>query len=315
MISQKNSISKLPISALTLGTWVFGGDSWSGSNRENNLNAVHAALDHGINIIDTAPIYSNGLSEEIVGQAMRGKRDQVIIATKCGLRAQGKKITIDLSKKSIFNELHASLKRMNIDCIDLYQCHWPDPNTPIEETIDALNQLKNQGKIRHVGLSNFKPEQIKEALPYTQITSIQDQYSLLTRNVEEAILPLCRNENINFLAYGPLAGGILTGKYSQAHSFVKNDARSFFYKFYKGDAYEKVSTLLSQLQKFNRPLNQLCLNWIRQQNGVTSVIVGCRNVDQVIKNTEALSWDLTQDELSQINDIIKGFRLNDGATA
>ena len=307
---QKILNTNLNVSCLTLGTWVFAGDSWSGSDEKDCIGAVHAALDHGISLIDTAPIYGQGISEEIVGRSLYGKRDKVLIATKCGLIGKGKNIEVDLSRPSLLREIDGSLKRLKMDFIDIYQCHWPDPKTPIEETMETLNQIKGQGKIRHIGVSNFSPEMIKEACRFAPIVTIQDQYSLLTRSIEAEILPLCRSKNIGLLAYGPLAGGILTGKYTQPRSFPKADARSFFYKFYQGPPFEQVTSLLSQLTKFQRPLNQLALNWVSQQSGTTSVIVGCRNAQQVIDNAKAMEWTLTEDELAEIKKVMMNMKIN-----
>ena len=204
--------SDLKVSAICLGTWVFGGDAWSGADESDCLNAIEAAADLGINFIDTAPIYSNGQSEKIIGKIMGQKRNQWIIATKCGPKKHGDKIINDLSPKSIARQLDDSLRRLNIDYIDLYQCHWPDDNTPLEETLEYLKKVKQQGKIRHIGVSNFDVDLLQKALNATGVVTLQSHYSLLEKSLEERIIPFCTKNQIGLLAYGPLGGGILSGK-------------------------------------------------------------------------------------------------------
>lgn len=203
--------SDLRVSVLGLGTWVFGGDAWGGSDEKECLNVVSAAIDSGINLIDTAPIYGYGRAETIVGKAVTKKRDKVLLATKCGLVWQGKRIRHDLTRRSVFQELEDSLKRLGVEYIDLYQCHWPDPQTPVEETMQALNELKKQGKIRYIGVSNFDAQLLKESLYLADIVSLQSQYSLLKRDLEKELIPFCHQHKVGILTYGVLGGGILTG--------------------------------------------------------------------------------------------------------
>ena len=295
----------LKISAITLGTWVFDGESWGGSDELDSLDAVAAAIDQGINLIDTAPIYGNGLAEDIVGRGIRGRRDQVLIATKCGLIPKGKGIRIDLSPESVEKELEASLKRLKVDYIDIYQCHWPDARTPIEKTMEKLSRLREKEKIRYIGVSNFNAEILKKACEITPIATIQNQYSMMERQIEENILPFCQENGIGILAYGPLAGGILSGKYEIPQDFEKEDARSFFYQYYTGAAFEKVRDLLNELKKISQPLNQIAINWVRQQPEVSSVIVGCRNAEQVRQNTASTDWDLSRGELKHIRKLVE----------
>jgi len=292
------------ISSIGLGTWVFGGDMFGAAEEKECINAVCAAVDNGINLIDTAPIYGYGRSEEIVGKAIKGKRDKVFIATKCGLVGKGKDITNDLSKESITKELEDSLRRLDIDCIDLYQCHWPDDNTPIEETMDVLNKFKDEGKIKYIGVSNFGKEILAKASELAEIVTLQSQYSMLERAIEDEILPCAIDNGIGFMAYGPLAGGILSGKYKAAPEYKGADARSFFYQYYSKNAFEKVNEMLQKLLEFDKLLYQVAINWIRQQKGVATVLTGCRNSEQVEKNASSASWDLSLDEISAIDKII-----------
>jgi len=292
----------LNVSPLTLGTWVFGGEMWSGSKEQDSLDAVSAAIDLGITMIDTAPIYGMGVSEEIVGKAIKGKSDKVVIATKCGLVKEGKKIKIDLSAASILREVDASLSRLGIDQIDLYQCHWPDPNTPMQETMETLLKIKEQGKIKYIGVSNFDQALLEEALGSAPVVTLQNQYSLLERSIENDVLPVCREREVGVISYGPLAGGILTGKYQEPKQFAKGDARSFFYKFYQGPAFEKVQALLEKMERMGHPLYEVALNWVRQQDGVSSVIVGCRNAEQVKRNVSALSWEMDKQQMTELSE-------------
>ncbi len=297
----------LKVSPLTLGTWVFGGDMWSGSQEQDSLDAVAAAIDLGFAMIDTAPIYGMGQTEKIVGRAIKGRRDKVTIATKCGLVKDGGRIRTDLSPESIYQEIDQSLSRLGIEQIDLYQCHWPDPKTPLEKTMEALLKIRDQGKIRYIGVSNFDRPLLEEALKYAPVVTMQNQYSLLERGIEKGVLPSCREKGVGVICYGPLAGGILTGKYREPRHFAKGDARNFFYKFYEGPAFEKVQALLEKMEGTGHPLSETALNWVRQQNGVASVLVGCRNSEQVKKNAAALEWNLDETQLAEL----ASFRLED----
>lgn len=295
--------TELQISSLALGTWVFSGDCWGGVKEQECVDTVSAAIDCGINLIDTAPIYGYGAAESIIGKAIKGRRDKVIVATKCGLIGIGAHIKHNLNPESIRMEIEESLKRLQVDYIDIYQCHWPDPNTPIEETLEFLCKLQQEGKIRYIGVSNFDDKLLKQACDFTRIVTLQNQYSLLEREIEDKVLPMCRDLEVGVLTYGPLAGGILSGKYKTEPNFKPGDARSFFYKCYKGDEFSKTKKMLNDLEWLKRPLNQLAVNWVRQQEGVASVITGARNPEQIIQNAKAFEWDLTDQELEHIGEI------------
>ncbi|MFA5261337.1 MAG: aldo/keto reductase [Candidatus Omnitrophota bacterium] len=290
----------LRISALTLGTWVHGGDSWGGSDNEVSLNAIHAALDAGVTCIDTAPVYGQGQAETLVGQAIKGRRDKVIIATKCGLIPQGRRVMISLKAATIRDEVEHSLRRLGTEYIDLYQCHWPDPKTPLEETMSAMRKLRVEGKIRQIGVSNFSLAQLKEAMTYAPIFSAQNQLSALTHDIIGELLPFCRNAGLAVFAYGALGGGVLTGKYALPPVLDKSDARSFFYKFYTGEPFQKAQAALDAFRKIGRPFNQTAINWVRQQPGVSSVVVGCRTGQQVNDNMSATDWDLSEENMESI---------------
>jgi aryl-alcohol dehydrogenase-like predicted oxidoreductase len=296
----------LSVSCISLGTWVFGGDEcWGYSEEKDCIDTTLKAIDLGINLIDTAPIYGFGKSEEIVGKAIKGKRDKVIIATKCGLIKEGESIKTSLKPASIEKEIEESLRRLNVDCIDLYQIHWPDLNTPIEQTLATMLKLQKQGKIRYVGVSNFNLDLLKRAMQFCRIASIQNEYSFLNREAEKELLPFCIEKGIGFLAYGSLGGGILSGKYKTPPRFNPSDARSFFYKFYQGREFKKAQKLVDILNKIaklhKKPIAQLALNWINQKEAVSSAIVGARNPRQVEENCGCTDWLLSEEEINQLD--------------
>jgi len=295
----------LKISVITLGTWVLGGEMWGGAQEAESIAAVQTALDNGITAIDTAPIYGYGIAESVIGKAMKGRdRSRITLATKCGLVGKGRSITNNLKPESIRQEVEDSLRRLQTDYIDLYQCHWPDPNTPIAATMQTLKELKAQGKIRYIGVSNFEANLLADALKEAPVVTLQSQFSMLDRALGKKILPFCRSRSVGVLAYGPMAGGILSGKYNDPPKFKGGDARSFFYKYYSGPMFAKVKKLLTGLPEFQRPLNQIAINWVRQQEGVASVLVGCRNPGQVLDNIKAAEWKLSEPELERINSLL-----------
>ncbi len=290
----------LNVSVITLGTWALGGDMWNGADDDTSVGAVQAALDEGINMIDTAPAYGNGRSEVVIGKAIAGRREKVVLATKCGIVQKGKRIGIDLSPASIQKEIDDSRRRLQSDYIDVYQCHWPDPNTSIEKTLETLLKLKERKVIRYIGVSNFDAALLKKAHDFTPIVTLQPQYSLLDRTIEKDVLPMCRDRQIGVMSYGSMAGGILSGKYQEEPNFSKKDARSMFYRYYKGEAFQKVQAFVERLKIFDQPLNQVAINWVRQQEGIVSVLVGCRNAQQVQDNVAAVNWKLSQEQLEQM---------------
>jgi len=297
--------SELNVSAIGLGTWAIGGKFWGHTDESAAIAAIQKAIDSGINLIDTAPIYGDGHSEEMVGKAVKGRRHQVIIATKCGVRLKEAMLINDLTPKSLRKEVEVSLKLLGTDVIDLYQCHWPDPNTPIEDTMAEMAKMKTEGKIRAIGVSNFDAALLKKAQKVAQLASNQVQYSLLNRDIEKELIPFCREQDIGILTYGPMGGGILSGKYKQKPKFEEGDARSFFYNFYQEPQWTKVQALLKEMEKIaarhGKPIAHVAINWVRQQPGITSALVGARSPQQAEANADAGSWQLSAEELSGIN--------------
>lgn len=296
--------SDLEVSVVSLGTWVFGGDCWGEADDARSEHVVAKAVEKGINLIDTAPIYGSGRSEEVIGRAIKGKRDRVFIATKCGLQQQGRAIRPNLTAAFIREEIENSLRRLGVEVIDLYQCHWPDERTPFEETFTELNRLAEEGKIRHIGVSNFTRQQLEEALSFSPIVSNQMQYSLFERLIEKELMPFCRERNVSFLTYGSLGGGILTGKYNTPPVLPKGDVRSFFYKYYGEPFWSRGRELILVLEdiagKRAVPVTHVAINWVLAHSEIASCIAGARQTEQVEQNASAVDWKLSVEELECI---------------
>jgi methylglyoxal reductase len=299
----------LNISEVSLGTWVFGGNHWSGIDEDLAEKTVLKAIDSGVNLIDTAPIYGDGNSEEIIGRAIKGRRKEVLIATKCGLVPKDNTIVHNLKPSSIFKEVEDSLRRLQTDHIDIYQLHWPDEATPLEDTFGAMTKLKEQGKIRYVGVSNFSLELLKKAVSICKITTIQNEYSFLRRENAESVLDYCHLNNIGFMAYGPLAGGILSGKYlgKPQPTFKGMDARKFFYKFYKGDGFVKANkvakTFADIAASHGKDTAQAALNWVLSRKGVTTILSGARAPEQIEQNVKSSDWELPAEDLQKLEKV------------
>lgn len=301
MFFRKLGTSDLQVSSVGLGTWAIGSDYWGPVDDKQSIAGIHAAIDHGINLIDTAPAYGAGHAERIVGEAVKGRRDKVIIATKVGVTRTADDFVVNLSPDSITKEIEDSLRNLNVDTIDLYQIHWPDPNIPLEKSLHALDKLKAQGKYRYLGVSNFSPEQIAAAKRITEVVSCQPQYSLLRRDIEKKMVPYCIDNNIGLITYGTLAGGILTGKYKEIPRFDEGDHRNEFYDFFHEPIWSRIQVLLDHIRPaaaaHDKTLAQAVINWSLWQPGISSVLVGARNPRQAVENAEAADWELSNDEL------------------
>jgi aryl-alcohol dehydrogenase-like predicted oxidoreductase len=321
--------SGVEASVVALGAWAIGGWMWGGNSEKDSIRAIHAALDAGINIIDTAPIYGFGRSEAVVGKAIGDRRDKVLIATKCGMvcntmegefkfqsdalgpAADGMiNVRVYLKPNSIREELEMSLKRLGVDHVDLYQTHWQDSTTPIEETMGVLMDLKKEGKIRAIGVSNATSDHMREYNSHGVVDADQEKYSMLDRGIEQDQLPYCRENNIAVLAYSPLAQGLLTGKLGPDREFNEGDLRAGSKRF----SVENRQRIQDMLDKF-RPiaethdisLTQLAIAWTVHQPGLTHALVGARRPDQAEENAKAGSVDLTQDELDAMNAAIEEY--------
>jgi len=311
--------SGLKVSAVGLGTWAIGGWLWGGSDRQAAVAAVQAAVEAGITLIDTAPGYGLGLAEEIVGEALAGLRDKVVLATKCGLvwhvrRGQhffdqlGRPVHRYLGPQSVRHELEESLRRLATDRIDLYQTHWQDATTPIAETMGELEKLRREGKIRAIGVSNVSPADLEAYLEAGGVSSIQEKYSMLDRGAEKQLLPLAREKGIAALAYSPMALGLLTGKVKPGRRFPGDDLRHNNPRFTEENI-RKVNALLEEVAPVaaahRATLAQTVVAWTLAQPGVTCALCGARNPEQARENAGAGGLQLTGEELAALNAAVR----------
>ncbi len=313
--------SDLELSAVTFGAWATGGWMWGGTDYAGSVKAILASYDLGVTSIDTAPVYGQGTSEEIVGEAIKNiPRDKVQILTKYGLRWDTQKGTyyfssknnqnkdIDLykysGKKSVIEECENSLKRLGTDYIDLYQIHWPDVTTPIEETMEAVEKLIKDGKVRHAGVCNFDATQLAEASNFINIISDQVPYSMLRRDIEEELVPHVIASKQSVLAYSPLQRGILTGKMKPGHKFNEGDNRGS-QSYYNDTNILRINKFLDKIKPLaeekNATLAQLVIRWTVEQPGITIALVGARNADQATQNANAINIQLNEEEINFIN--------------
>ena len=304
--------SGLEVSVIALGTWAMGGtvELWGHVDDRESIAAISQALDCGINLIDTAPIYGLGHAEEIVGNAVRGRRDQVILSTKCGLlfpKTESQPPRRSLTYDNIMRECEHSLRRLRTDVIDLYQCHWPDPETPIRETMAALTTLREQGKIRAIGLSNYSCEQIAAAREFAPIHALQPPFSMLHRHTADDLIPYCMDAGMAVIPYGPLAKGLLTGKFTRDSRFT--DIRAHDPEFV-GTRYQHNLDLVAALAKiaarYSKSIAQLAINWTGNFPGVTAPIVGAKRPSQVFENVGALGWSITEEDRARIDKLLRG---------
>lgn len=329
METRKLGQSDLEISIIAFGAWAIGGWMWGGSDSKVAVRAIETALDNGMTTIDTASVYGFGLSEELVGKALKGKRSKAQILTKFGMSwdkkdgefyfsskdNSGKAIDIyrHASGKKVLQDCDDSLRRLKTDYIDLFQIHWSDPTTPVSETMEALELLIQKGKIRAAGVCNYSAELLAEAGKTIMLASNQVAYSMVKKDIEKEIAPLCIKNNIAILAYSPLQRGLLSGKIKPGHKFNEGDTRpdSPYYKE------PNLSNILAFLEKIrpiadshNVTLSQLVLNWTIQQPGITCALAGARNPAQVIENAGAARFRLSGEEINTINKYISEIQIN-----
>ncbi|MCM3168588.1 aldo/keto reductase [Peribacillus frigoritolerans] len=298
-------------SRIGLGTWAIGGWMWGGTNEENSIQTIHAALDKGINVIDTAPVYGFGTSEEIVGKAVKqyGNRDRILIATKVALNWKNEQPFRDGSRQRIMKEVEDSLKRLQTDYIDMYQLHWPDPLVPIEETAEAMKNLYDSGKIRAIGVSNFSTEQMEIFRKVAPLHTAQPPYNLFERDIEKDILPYCEEHNIATLLYGSLCRGLLSGKMTSDYKFNGDDLRNNDPKF-QHPRFDQYIRAVEQLDKrakehYNKSVIHLAVRWILDQPGADIALWGARRPDQVEAVNDITGWKLTDEDKATIDQIVK----------
>ncbi len=316
--------TELELSTITYGAFAIGGNMWGGNEKADSIASIHASIDHGVTTIDTAPFYGFGLSEEMIGEALKTQdRSKVQLLTKFGLvwdgsnngkgdfffdaDDNGKKVPVYKysSKENVIKEVEESLKRLQTDYIDLLQIHWPDSTTPISKTMEAVETLIQQGKIRAFGVSNYSIPQIQEAQKTVQIASNQVAYSMLNRKIETDLIPFTVSENIGIIAYSPMERGLLTGKYFTDSKLKENDHRNGYFGQFD---LQKVKTLVEELSSLANTkhisISQLVLRWTTLQKGIAVVLAGARNAEQAISNAKAMDFDLSTSELEFINQAI-----------
>lgn len=303
--------TKLLVSEIALGTWGIGGAGWDENSEETRLDAIHSAIESGINFIDTAPAYNGGMAEDYVGRALEdmGIRKEVYIVTKCGTEFIDGKYVRSCAPEVIFRECEASLRNLRTDYIDLYMIHWPDASVPIAETMNALNTLKQQGKILHIGVSNFSKEQIVEAQKYGDIEAYQPQYSMVFRSNEDQ-MKWASEQGMGVMTYGSLGAGILTGTYRKRPKFPPTDNRNRFYKHFKEPMFSKIMKLVNVMDVMAEahggiPLAQIAINWAVQKEFVTSSIVGVQHRERIMENCDSFDWMLTPEENAILDAAIK----------
>ena len=298
-------------SRIALGTWAIGGWMWGGSNENEAISAIHAALDRGINLIDTAPVYGFGRSEEIVGKALAidGRRKRAFIATKVGLDWKDGKPFRNASKARIIAEAEQSLRRLQTDVIDLYQVHWPDPNTPIAEVADAMGELYRAGKIRAIGVSNFSPAQMDEFRKVAPLHAAQPPYNLFERAIEADVLPYCRDRNIALLAYGSLCRGLLSGSMTKSSRFTGDDLRKSDPKFV-APRFEQYLAAVERLdrfaqQHFARRVIHLAVRWVLDRGDANIALWGARRADQLSPIADVIGWRIDSSAMAAIDRILQ----------
>lgn len=304
--------SDVQISKIGFGCAPMGGYDYGRVEDEETIDAVQVALDLGVNFFDTADIYGFGHAEEILGKALGNDRHRVVIATKFGLKWDNKgNVLRDCSPKRLVTAIEDSLRRLKLDTIPLYQVHWVDPLTPLEDTLEGLLKCQKEGKIRWIGLSNVNSETLERVRKFYPITSIQLSYNLLRREVEEDILPYCSQANIAFVAHTPLARGFLTGKYGPNYTFKEPDTRSKS-TYFSSEQYKEKRKVLDTTNilasKYDKTRGQIALRWILENPFVSSLVLGIKNKRQVEEGLGTLEWTLDHEDYENLlscSDIFK----------
>jgi aryl-alcohol dehydrogenase-like predicted oxidoreductase len=298
------------LTVIGLGAWAIGGPwqwGWGPQDDRDSIVAIHRAVELGINWIDTAAVYGLGHSEEVVRQALKDIREEVFVATKCGLVWDDRgRIRNNLRPESIRREAEASLKRLGREVIDLYQIHWPDPSTPVEDAWGEMVRLKEEGKVRYIGVSNFDIEQIKRCQAIAPVQSLQPPYSIVQRNYEE-VIRFCRQEGIGVIVYSPMQAGLLTGKYNPKR-LAPDDWRHKS-EFHREPIRSRILALVEDLRpiahRYGKTVGQLAIAWTLCNPGVTAAIVGARNAAQVEENCGGAGWTLEKEDLEKIDKLFE----------
>jgi aryl-alcohol dehydrogenase-like predicted oxidoreductase len=304
--------SGLKVSQICLGTNNFGGHI----SEETSIKIVNKALDCGINLIDTADVYTGGKSEEIVGKAVKGSRDEVVIATKVGFGSLQGPNRSGLSRKHVLSQVEHSLTSLQTEFIDIYYMHRFDPETPLEETLRTLNYLVGLGKVRYVACSNFtawqiaKAQEICETHDLEKVVAVQPPYNLLQRDIEEDIIPYCQQEHLGILTYTPLMGGFLTGKYSKNTPPPEGSRFKYNPRLWERASNESNFSILEQIEKVANdvgiPISKLAISWILKNPAIITPIVGASTVEQVEENCQIVETSLSEETYQTLNELTKG---------
>ncbi|MER8431890.1 aldo/keto reductase [Mesorhizobium caraganae] len=316
MLTRTIGASGISASAIGLGTWAIGGWMWGGTDETQSIDTIRASIDEGVSLIDTAPAYGQGLSEEIVGKAIKGRRDKVVLATKLGLVWHTKKgnhffdydgapVHRYLGADSVVYEVEQSLRRLGTDHIDHYITHWQDPTTPVAETMEALDRLKTQGKIRSIGASNVSIGDVEAYLAAGQLDAVQQEYSMVARGIEQDLLPFCAENNVSVLSYSSLALGLLSGKIGPDRVFTGDDQRKDNPRFSLANR-RKVAALMDAIgpiaEAHGASEAQVVIAWTLQQPGITFSLCGARSPQQARENAQAGRIRLSGQEINQISE-------------
>ncbi|WP_426418914.1 aldo/keto reductase [Bradyrhizobium genosp. A] len=301
--------TSLQVSRVALGTWAIGGWMWGGSDEAESVRTIRGAIDHGINVIDTAPAYGFGRSEEVVGKVLAesGLRSRVLIATKTGLEWQGERVFRNASRARILREVDESLRRLRTDYIDIYQVHWPDPLITIEETAEAMRDLFEQGTIRAIGVSNFSVLQMEQFRRVAPLHVLQPPFNLFERGIETDILPYCHRNNIATFGYGALCRGLLSGRMRLDSEFEGDDLRRTDPKFQQPRfaqylaAVERLDALAQR--RFAKRVVHLAIRWMLDQ-GITTALWGARNPRQLLPVDEVSGWQLDASAMADVDCIL-----------
>jgi aryl-alcohol dehydrogenase-like predicted oxidoreductase len=304
--------TNLVSSRIALGTWAIGGWMWGGTDEKESIRTVHAALDLGINLIDTAPIYGYGRSEEIVGEALRqfGRRESIILATKVGLDWTNGKIERNSTRQRILQELEDSLRRLQTDYIDIYQVHWPDSLVPVEETAATLRELYEQGKIRAIGVSNYSLEEMERFRAVAPLHTVQPPYNLFERAIEGDVLQYAQSRGITALTYGALCRGLLSGAMRTDRQFANGDMRKTtdpkFQPLHFAEYLNAASKLDAfALENYGKRVIHLAVRWLLDQPGVGVALWGARRPEQLAPIREVIGWSLGKNDFAAIEAILR----------
>jgi aryl-alcohol dehydrogenase-like predicted oxidoreductase len=303
--------TEIKVSRIAQGTWAIGGWMWGGTDERESIRTIHAALDMGINLIDTAPVYGFGVSEEIVGKAIeeRGHRENVIVATKVGLEWHNGSVTRNSSPARIRKEIQDSLRRLRTDYIDIYQVHWPDLAVPIEETARTMLALFKEGLIRAIGVSNYSPEQLNRFISVSELHTVQPPYNLFERQIEGDVLPYVREKNLSAFAYGPLCRGLLTGTMRRDTKFTGDDLRQSDPKF-QPPLFAQYLNAVQQLddlaqKRYGKHVMDIAVRWVLDQPGIAAALWGARHPAELEAVAGALNWKLDADARAAIDQILQ----------